>query len=130
MLERELSELYQWKKQQMMKLMEIADLTDQLSQAVERRDEVSVDMLLNMREDPIRQVQELEKRIQEHLRTLPPEEAARLSELLKGEPAQGPEEEKLSAQVLQDRRLLERIQKADNQTSVRLGGKRSFYQRS
>lgn len=129
MLERELNELYQWKKQQMMKLMEISDLTDQLAQAVERRDEVSVDMLLNMRGEPIRQVQELETRIQEHLRTLPPEEAARLGELLRGEPAQSPEEEQLSAQVLQDRRLLERIQKADNRTSIRLGGKRSFYQK-
>lgn len=124
-----LASLCQWKKQQMVKLMEVSDLTEQLAQAVERRDQASISMLLSMREEPIRQLQEIETSIQEYLPTLPSEEAIRCAELLKGEAAQTPGEEPLALQVAQDRRLLEQIQKLDEKTSVTLGGKQSFYRK-
>ncbi len=123
----DLAELCQWKKRQMLKLMETSDLTEQLAQAVERRDQVSVGMLLSMRRDPIQQAQELETMIQEHLKTLPPEEAARCGELLNGAPARIGEEEPLADQIAQNRRILERIRQMDARASVKLGGKQSFY---
>lgn len=123
----DLVELCQWKKRQMLKLMEVSDLTEQLVQAVERRDQVSVGMLMSMRREPIQQAQELEKMVQEHLRILPPEEAARFSELLNGDPARTGEEEPLADQVAQNRRILEQVRRMDARASVKLGGKQSFY---
>ena len=127
--ERDLAVLCQWKKQQMMKLMEVSDLTAQLADSVERRDQVAVSMYLTMREDPIRQAEELETQAQEHLLTLPPEEAARYAELLRGEPARQAEEEQLANQVAQNRRILQRVRDLDCRTSLSLGGKTSFYQK-
>lgn len=124
-----LASLCQWKKQQMVKLLEVSDLTEQMAQAVERQDQASINMLLSMREEPIRQLQEIEASIQEYLPTLPAEEAIRCAGLLKGEAAQTPEEEPLALQVAQDRRLLEQIQKLDEKVSVTLGGKQSFYRK-
>ncbi len=123
----DLAELCQWKKRQMLKLMEVSDLTEQLVQAVERKDQVSVGMLLSMRRDPIRQAQELETMIQEHLKTLRSEEAARFSELLNGDPARTGEEEPLADQVAQNRRILEQIRQTDARARVKVGGKQSLY---
>jgi len=124
-----LDELYLWKKQQMTLLVEIMDLTGQLSQAVGRRDSVSVNMLVSMRQDPITQAQELENRSREFLLTLPEETAIRLNGLLNGEAAETPEEERLAGQVAQNRRLLKRIQELDESTSLQLGGNHSFYRK-
>lgn len=129
MVERNLTELCQWKKQQMLRLMDISDLTIQLSQAVERRDQVSVNMLLNMRSEPVRQAEELETRAREFLLTLPQEEAIRCNQLLQGEPARNAGEEPLANQVAQNRRLLAKIQEVDERTSLKLGGKSSFYRK-
>ncbi len=124
-----LTSLCQWKKQQMVKLIEVSDLTEQLAQAVERQDQASINMVLSMREEPIRQLQEIETSIEEYLPTLPEEDAIRCAELLKGEAARTPAEEPLALQVAQDRRLLKQIQELDKKTSVTLGGRQSFYQK-
>jgi len=127
--ERELAELCQWKKQQMLKLIDASDLTVQLVDAVDRRDQASVSMLLNMRGEPIRQAEELEARVQERLRALPEEEAVRYGQLLRGEEARTPEEEPLARQAAQNRRVLEKLQELDRKTSLRLGGNSSFYRK-
>lgn len=124
-----LDELYLWKKQQMTLLVEVMDLTEQLSQAAGRRDSVSVNMLVAMRQDPITQAQDLENRTREYLLTLPEETAIRLNGLLNGGEAETPEEERLAGQVAQNRRLLKRIRELDESTSLQLGGNRSFYRK-
>jgi len=124
-----LDELYLWKKQQMTLLVEIMDLTGQLSEAVGRRDSVSVNMLVSMRQDPIRQAEELENRAREFLLTLPEETAIRLNGLLNGDEGETPEEQRLAGQAAQNRRLLKRIQELDQSTSLQLGGNRSFYRK-
>ncbi len=125
-----LDELYLWKKQQMTLLVEIMDLTEQLSQAVGRRDSVSVNMLVSMRQDPIRQAEELEGRAREYLLTLPEETAIRLNGLLTGEEeGETPEENRLTGQVAQNRRLLKKIRELDESISLQLGGNHSFYRK-
>ncbi len=124
-----LDELYLWKKQQMTLLVEIMDLTQQLSEAVGRRDSVSVNMLVSMRQDPIRQAEELENRSREYLLTLPEETAIRLNGLLTGDEGETPEEEQLTAQVARNRRLLKKIRELDESTSLQLGGNHSFYRK-
>ncbi len=129
MAERELAELCQWKRQQTLKLTDASDLTVQLAEAVERRDQVSVSMLLNMRGEPLRQAEELDARMREALLKLPEEEAIRYHELLQGQPAQTPEEEPLAQQVAQNRRILEKLRELDRRTSLKLGGRSSFYRK-
>lgn len=56
--------LRQQKRKAYMKLDELFDLTGQLAQAVDRRDEVSAKMLLGMRQQPLLDLQEIEETIQ------------------------------------------------------------------
>lgn len=129
MVQRDLDELAQWKRDQLRKLMEVSELTEQLAQAVERRDQVSVRMVLSMRQEPIRQAAELDEYIRRYLLSLPQEDAARLNGLLEGGEPETEAEKPLASLAAQARRLLERIRAMDKATSVRLGGSRSFYRK-
>ena len=122
-----LEELWRRKKSQTIRLMEVADLTRQILIAAERRDQISVTMLLSMREDPIKRTVEIETAVREYVARLPREDAIRAAELLKGEPPAVPDEIALYEQVGQYRRLLESTLEMDKRLSIRMGGDRSFY---
>ena len=51
-----LKQLFLQARKQYIKLLEFFDLTQELGQAVDRKDEVSVQMLLHMREDPVKRI--------------------------------------------------------------------------
>ena len=114
----DLEELFQRRRVQMLRLMEVADLTAQLAQALDRRDQVSVTLLLSMREEPLHLLEEMERDLRAHLLDLPQQDAIRANELLRG--AQAETEERY-------RRLLESVSAQDRQLSLRIGGARSFY---
>jgi hypothetical protein len=59
------------------KLAEFEDLTRQLAEALDRRDEISVQMLLNMRAEPANQLQEADRQLRSRLLELPEEDAIR-----------------------------------------------------
>ena len=122
-----LEELWRRKKSQTIRLMEVADLTRQILIAAERRDQISVTMLLSMREDPIKRTVEIETAVREYVASLPQEDAIRAAELLKGEPPVVADEIPLYEQVGQYRRLLESTLEMDKRLSIRMGGDRSFY---
>ncbi len=122
-----LDELFLKTRHLYVKLAEFEDITLELAQAVDRRDEVSVQMLLNMREDPANQLQEINSGLRARLMELPEEEAIRARELLEGAPQAAPEEERICAQISQNMRLLRRCQDLDRRISTRIDGKRSFY---
>ena len=124
-----LEELWRRKKAQTIRLMEVADLTRQILAAAERRDQVSVDMLLSMRADPVQRLTEQEAGLQRFLESLPRPDAIRAAELLKGAPPGNPGEAQLSEQVGQYRRLLESTIEMDRRLSIRIGGERSFYKK-
>ncbi len=115
------------KRKQMIRLNEVEDLTRQLGQALDRRDEVSVKMLIAMRQEPVLRLEEIEGEIRDRLESVPEETAIRLAELLNGAEPGTPEEDALSAQVEKNRRLLERIVSLDKLMSTRVGGRYSFY---
>ncbi len=115
------------KRKQMIRLNEVEDLTKQLGQALDRRDEVSVKMIIAMRQEPILRLEEIEGEIRGRLESVPEETAIRLAELLNGAEPDTPEEDALSAQVEKNRRLLERIVSLDKLISARVGGRYSFY---
>ena len=124
-----LDDLWRRKKAQTIRLMEVADLTRQILVAAERRDQVSVDMLLSMRADPVQRLTEQEAGLQRFLESLPRPDAIRAAELLKGAPPGTPDEVQLSEQVGQYRRLLESTVEMDRRLSIRIGGERSFYKK-
>lgn len=120
-------ELCSRKKGQTIKLIEVADVTRRMAEAFEHRDEVSVQVLLGEREQPVQQLHEIEEGVNEYLLTLPEAEAIRMNELLRGAEAETAEEKPLAEQVAQYRRVLETTVALDKQLSVRMGGGKSFY---
>ena len=111
-------------------LTEVADLTDQLSQAVDRRDQVSVRMFLSMRQEEIDQLTNCKAILHRQCAELPPEDGALLHQLLTGkvsQPPTSPDGQALLQQVERNRTLLERVCRADQAVSRRLGGPTSYY---
>jgi len=123
----ELDEVLSVRKRQMVKLIELTDLTKQLSQAVDNRDQISVQMLLSMRREPVSQLEELEQSLRRRLLEYPEEDAIRMGAILNGAEAESPQEEALCAQTARHNRMLEEVSRLDRQLSLRLGGGRSYY---
>ncbi len=117
------------KRKQYMKLIEVSDITNELAQAAERRDEVAVKMLLNMRQGLLVELSEIEAGIWEDVNSQPEEEAILLGAILNAGAAE-PEAAgaaELAAQVQKNRQLLEKICTVDKRVSLKIGGNRSFY---
>ncbi len=119
--------LLSWKKKQYLKLNEILSATEQLAKSMDRNDRVAVGMCVSMREDPIRQAQELQEMIESYLLKMPEQDAIRANEILTGGLAEESEEQPLCEQVAQNRRLLNRIMELDKFVSKRFGGAHSYY---
>lgn len=126
---RVLEELFLKERLLYVKLSEFEDLTRQLAEALDRRDEISVQMLLNMRGDPANQLQEADQLLRRRLLDLPEEDAIRAREILEGAEPLEPEEAALCGQVKQNQRLLHKCREMDKQVSVRMGGNKSFYRK-
>ncbi len=117
------------KRVQLLRLREVSELTRQIAEAADRRDELAMDMLLGEREAPLRTAYEIETQIREGLEKLPAAEAIRFNALLRGAEAETEREAELANQVAQYRRLVSAIVEADKRLSLRLGGKSSFYEK-
>lgn len=115
------------KQRQTLKLREVADVTRQIAEAVERGDSVAAQMLLDEREQPVRELSELEEEIREYIHELPETEAIRVGELLRGEEPEDAEEKAFAEQTAQFRRILSSVLELDERVSLRVGGNRSFY---
>ena len=118
-------------KKMYMALMETEDLTQQLAQAVDRQDQVSVRMFLALRQEQIDILTQQKAILRRQCAQLPPSQAEFLREILGGggtPPGDGGAEE-LVQQVKRTRALLERVLTMDRRVSQRLGGAGSFYSR-
>lgn len=104
-------------------LNEVEDITQQMAQAIDRNDQVSVQMLLAMREEPLEKLQAADRAVREQLEVLP-EEAPELAALLNGAPPAQPGErtqQMLCDQVASNRRRLKQIMELDAVLGQRLG---------
>ena len=118
------------KRKQYMKLIEVSDITNELAQAAERRDEVAVRMLLNMRQGLLIELSEIEAGVWEDVNSRPEEEAILLGAVLSAkEAAEGASGglAELASQVLKNNQLLDKICTVDKRVSLKIGGGRSFY---
>ena len=111
-----------------MSLTEVDELTSELSEAVNRQDQVSVHIFLSMRQEQINRLQAPKAQVEKQCAQLPPSEGALLRDILNGQGTpSNPQEEELTRLVEKNRGLLSRIVRADRRISQRLGGTHSFY---
>ena len=112
-------------------LNELEDLTRQMGEAIDRNDQVSLQMLIAMREEPLGKLQEADQAVRDQLETLADRlEAAQLASMLNGGLPENPAartQQQLCEQVAVNNRRLKRIMDLDRQLSQRLGRENSAY---
>ena len=106
---------------------EVMDLSQQMGEALDRNDSVSVRMLVAMRQEPLLQLEELKQAIEAKETSLLPQERERVSALREGAAPKGEEETTYHGQAGSVRRLLERVIALDERLNRRLAGGKSFY---
>lgn len=112
-------------------LSETLDLSQQMGEAMDRNDHVSLRMLVAMRQDPILGLEEVKRAIDMKLVSLLPEERERVSALGGGTGEPREEEERgYFNQAGSARRLLERVVELDRRVSFRMAGENSFYKKN
>lgn len=120
-------ELTVLEKKKYNELIEVQDLTRQLAECLDRSDQVSVRMLIAMRQDPIRLLAEADNSEKNRLAVLGDEAGARVESLRQGAPPQDDGERLFLDQAGKTRRLLEQVVELDRRVSARLAGEHSFY---
>lgn len=110
-------------------LTEVQDVTRQLAESLDRNDQVSARMLVAMRQDPIRQLAEVDNGEKLRLSAFPEEDRNRVEALRRGEPPREGGEQIFSEQAGKTRRLLEQVVELDRRTSMRMAGEQSFYRK-
>lgn len=110
-------------------LNEVMDLSSQLAEAADRNDQVSVEMLVAMRQEPVEKLAEADQALRELvLSTQDGDVGAHLAGLLEGNPAESPEEQALAEQVASNRRRLKQVLDLDKALSQKLAREKSIYQ--
>lgn len=110
-------------------LTEIQDLTKQLAESLDRNDEVSTRMLVAMRQDPLRQLAEVDNGEKIRVSALAAVDQERVKALGRGDPAQDDNERIYQDQAGKTRRLLEQVVELDRRVSIRIAGEHSFYKK-
>ena len=108
-------------------LSELMDLTRQLGEAIDRGDEVSVRILVSMRNDPLVGLEELKKATQLRTEALSREEREWVEELNSGASPEDENEILYVNQAGSARRLWERVVELDQRLNRRMAGDDSFY---
>ena len=110
---------------------EVEDISNQLAEAIDRRDEVSMRMIVAMRYEPIQKLTVADRAIREQLEALgDSEDAARIRAILNGDEsaAQGETERALAQQAASNIRLQKRVMELDRILNRKLAGDKSIYQ--
>ncbi len=108
-------------------LSEVMDLSQQLGEALDRNDDVSVRLLVSMRQDPILRLEEIKAAIGSKRDSIPPEEWERVKDLNGGARPRDEDETVYLNQVSSVRRILERVLELDQRLNRRMAGDDSFY---
>ena len=108
-------------------LTEVMELTEELTDAVQRQDQVSVRLFLSMRQEPINQLRDHKALLQRQCKELPAPQGEQLRRILSGE-TQGeiPGAQDLEKLVRQNKSLLDRVIRADEKVNRRVSGDKSI----
>ncbi|RHT72396.1 hypothetical protein DW741_06390 [Ruminococcaceae bacterium AM28-23LB] len=107
-------------------LSEVMELTGELADAFQRQDQVSVQMFLGMRQEPIDRLESCKAMLERQCLQLPPEQRQILRGILQGQ-TPPPQAQALGELVQKNKRLLDRILEVDRRLNLRIGGENSFY---
>ena len=109
---------------------ELTDLTSQMANALDRRDEVSVKMLIAMRGDPIEKLSIADRALREHLAQLDEEDSQRIRAILNGDEASadGPLEKILAGQASMNIRAHSKLMDLDKGINRKIAQDKSIYQ--
>ena len=107
-------------------LSEVMELTGELADAFQRQDQVSVQMFLGMRQEPIDRLESCKAMLERQCLQLPPEQRQILRGILQGQ-TPPPRAQALGELVQKNKRLLDRILEVDRRLNLRIGGVHSFY---
>ncbi len=108
-------------------LCEVLDISNQLSDAVNRNDVVSMQILLDMRSEPIQQLAVISEQIQELLANYPVEDANHLRKLLNGEPATTECEKNFANQIATNSRVWHDVIELDKKLNLQIAHNKSIY---
>ena len=108
-------------------LNEVLDLSQQLAEALDRNDQVSVEMLVAMRQEPIDKLEETDQALRDQLAALPPETGRRLTDLMNGDSPAEAHEKLLTDQIAANRRRLSQIIELDKILNQKLSRGKSAY---
>ena len=109
-------------------LSELEELTQELAQAADRGDKVSVQMFLAMRRDPLEQMARHQAALRRQYTALPAPDTQLLRALLEAPaPPAVSGAETLVRQATRNRTLLTRIIAADRTLNQKVAGRSSFY---
>ena len=109
-------------------LNETYDLTRQLADAVDRNDQVTVQMLVAMRQEPVEKLRRGQQVLDQLKAALPPEAQGPMEELLKGTGMPAPEEAALANQAAINQRLLKQMVDLDRIVNRKVTREKSIYQ--
>ena len=107
-------------------LSEVMELTGELADAFQRQDQVSVQMFLGMRQEPIDRLESCKAMLERQCLQLPTEQRQILRGILQGQ-TPPPHAQALGELVQKNKRLLDRILEVDRRLNLRIGGEHSFY---
>ena len=111
-------------------LAETEDMTNQLAEAIDRHDEVSIDLITSMRYEPIDRLTTADLAVREHLVGLEGEEQSHIRALLNGDStdARNELEKALAEQAASNMRLHQRILEKDRNVNRKITRDKSIYQ--
>lgn len=107
---------------------EALDVSRQLAEAVDRDDQVAIQMLVAMRQEPVEKMVHAKRTLELQQDALPEADGARLRALLKGAAAEDPGEEAFVKQVGMNDRLLRQLCDLDRVLNKKLTRDKSIYQ--
>ena len=108
-------------------LNECLDLTRQLADAVDRRDEVAIQLLVSMREEPVKKLRRANTALEYQQDALDPELGRQLGELLKGGEPKDEAEIPLAKQASMNARLIQQVYELDKAVNLKLNREKSIY---
>lgn len=109
-------------------LDEVLDLSRQMAEAVDRGDDVVIQMLLGMRAEPIHKMKKTDDALRSRRKELPAEEGDRLAGLLNGTvPPEEQEEELLFRQAESNRRLHQQVMELERVLNRKIARDKSLY---
>ena len=108
-------------------LNEALDLTRQLAEAVDRNDQVTIQMLVSMRQEPADKLALAQQALLQQRAALPDLDSVRLAALLKGAAAETEGESPLANQVGLNQRVLKQLVDLDRVVNRKLAKDKSIY---